>query len=37
MDEEGFLPVSLSTLVFVADEGADALAHLQQSVGGGPG
>ena len=37
MDEEGFLPVSLSDLVFVADEGADALAHLEQSVGGGSG
>jgi predicted Rossmann-fold nucleotide-binding protein len=37
MDEEGFLPVPLSALVFVADEGADALAHLEQSVGGGSG
>ena len=33
MDEEGFLPVPLSGLVFVADEGAGAVAHLERSVG----
>jgi hypothetical protein len=32
MDEEGFLPVPLDQLVFVADEGAGALAHLEESV-----
>lgn len=29
MDDEGFLPVPLDTLVYVADEGADALAYLE--------
>ena len=33
MDEEGFLPVPLADLVFFADEGADALAYLAESVG----
>jgi len=32
MDEEGFLPVPLADLVYVADEGADALAHLERSA-----
>ena len=32
MDEDGFLPVPLAELVFFADEGADALAHLEQSA-----
>jgi uncharacterized protein (TIGR00730 family) len=30
MDDEGFLPVPLAELVFFADEGADALAHLEE-------
>jgi hypothetical protein len=29
MDEEGFLPAPLDTLVHVSDEGADALAYLE--------
>jgi uncharacterized protein (TIGR00730 family) len=33
MEEEGFLPVPLAQLVFFADEGVDALAHLEQSLG----
>jgi uncharacterized protein (TIGR00730 family) len=33
MDAEGFLPVPLAELVFFADEGADALAYLEESVG----
>ena len=33
MEEEGFLPVPLAGLVFFADEGAAALAHLEESVG----
>jgi uncharacterized protein (TIGR00730 family) len=33
MDAEGFLPVPLAELVFFAEEGADALAHLEESVG----
>ena len=33
MEKEGFLPVPLAELVFVADEGAAALAHLEESVG----
>jgi uncharacterized protein (TIGR00730 family) len=32
MDEDGFLPVPLAELVFFADEGADALAHLEEVV-----
>ena len=32
MDEDGFLPVPLTELVFFADEGADALAHLERSA-----
>jgi uncharacterized protein (TIGR00730 family) len=33
MQEEGFLPVPLAELVYVADEGIDALAHLEESFG----
>jgi predicted Rossmann-fold nucleotide-binding protein len=33
MEKEGFLPVPLAELVFVADEGAAALAHLEESAG----
>ena len=33
MDDEGFLPVPLAELVYFADEGADALAHLEEVVG----
>ncbi|WP_433274955.1 TIGR00730 family Rossman fold protein [Pseudonocardia xinjiangensis] len=33
MDAEGFLPVPLADLVFFADEGTDALGHLEASVG----
>jgi len=33
MEEDGFLPVPVAELVFVADEGASALAHLKESVG----
>jgi uncharacterized protein (TIGR00730 family) len=33
MEEEGFLPVPLAELVFVADEGADALTYLEEFVG----
>ena len=33
MEQEGFLPVPLAQLVFFADEGVDALAHLEQSLG----
>jgi hypothetical protein len=33
MEEEGFLPVPLDQLVFFADKGVDALAHLEQSLG----
>lgn len=33
MDDEGFLPSPLAELVFVADTAADALAHLEKSVG----
>ena len=32
MEEEGFLPVPLAELVFVTDDGARALAHLEESV-----
>jgi uncharacterized protein (TIGR00730 family) len=32
MDEDGFLPVPLAELVYFANEGADALAHLEQSA-----
>lgn len=32
MDAEGFLPVPLAELVFIADNGAEALAHLEKSV-----
>ena len=35
MEKEGFLPVPLAALVFFADEGAGALAHLEESVGTG--
>jgi uncharacterized protein (TIGR00730 family) len=33
MEAEGFLPVTLAELVFVADDGAEALAHLEAAVG----
>jgi predicted Rossmann-fold nucleotide-binding protein len=33
MEEEGFLPVPLVELVYFADEGGDALAHLEESLG----
>ena len=33
MEEEGFLPVPLADLVFVTDDNARALAHLEESVG----
>jgi hypothetical protein len=33
MDAEGFLPIPLDELVYFADEGADALAHLEEAVG----
>jgi hypothetical protein len=29
----GFLPVPVAELVYVADEGIDALAHLEESLG----
>ena len=32
MDEEGFLPVPLDDLVFVTDDGARAIAHLEESA-----
>ncbi len=35
MEEEGFLPVPLAELVYVANEGIDALAHLEESRGAG--
>ena len=33
MEQDGFLPVPLAELVFLADEGAGALAHLEESLG----
>ena len=33
MEEERFLPVPLAQLVYVADDGVDALAHLAEFVG----
>ena len=33
MEEDGFLPVPLAELVFLADEGASALAYLEESLG----
>ena len=33
MEEDGFLPLPLAELVFLADEGPGALAHLEESVG----
>jgi uncharacterized protein (TIGR00730 family) len=33
MEEEGFLPVPLAGLVFVADKAVDALAHLEDATG----
>ena len=33
MDDEGFLPVPLAELVYFADEGAEALAHLEGVLG----
>jgi uncharacterized protein (TIGR00730 family) len=32
MDEDGFLPVPLSELLFLANRGSDALAHIEASV-----
>ena len=32
MEDEGFLPVPVAELVFFADEGADALAYLEEIV-----
>jgi uncharacterized protein (TIGR00730 family) len=32
MDDDGFLPIPLDELVYFADEGADALAHLEAVV-----
>jgi len=32
MDDDGFLPIPLVELVYFADEGADALAHLEEVV-----
>ncbi len=33
MDEEGFLPLPLTELVFFAEDGTGALAHLEESAG----
>ena len=33
MEDEGFLPVPVADLVYFADEGADALAYLEEVVG----
>jgi uncharacterized protein (TIGR00730 family) len=33
MQADGFLPVPLAELVFLADDGASALAHLKESLG----
>ncbi|QNP65446.1 TIGR00730 family Rossman fold protein [Streptomyces genisteinicus] len=33
MDEEGFLPLPLTELVFFAEDGASALAHLEETAG----
>ena len=33
MEADGFLPVPLAELVFLADEGTGAFAHLEESVG----
>ena len=32
MDDDGFLPIPLDELVYFADDGADALAHLEEVV-----
>ena len=32
METDGFLPIPLAQLVFLADNGADALAHLEAVV-----
>ena len=32
MEEEGFLPVPMDDLVFVTDDGASALAFLENSI-----
>jgi uncharacterized protein (TIGR00730 family) len=32
MEQDGFLPVPLDGLVFVADEGVDAFAHLERTL-----
>ena len=31
MEQDGFLPVPMADLVYTADDGADALAHLEES------
>ncbi|MDT5153044.1 MAG: hypothetical protein QOI01_4777 [Mycobacterium sp.] len=33
MDEDGFLPIPLVELIHFADDGASALAHLEESLG----
>ncbi|MGH3638047.1 MAG: TIGR00730 family Rossman fold protein [Myxococcota bacterium] len=33
MDEDGFLPIPLAGLIHFAEDGAGALAHLEESVG----
>ena len=32
MEQDGFLPVPMVDLVYTADDGADALAHLEESL-----
>ena len=34
MEQEGFLPVPMTDLVFIADDGATALAYLEGQIGG---
>ena len=34
MEEEGFLPMPLADLVFITDDGADALAYLEGLIRG---
>lgn len=33
MDQDGFLPIPLADLIYFAEDGASALAHLEESVG----
>ena len=33
MEQDGFLPVPMADLVYTADDGADALAHLEKWFG----